>query len=74
MLKVKVTQVGNSVGIILPKETLRKLNTSKGDTLFLVETKDGYTLTPFDQEFEEQIDIATTMLKKYRNAFRELAK
>ena len=74
MLKVKVTQVGNSMGILLPKEALNKMKASKGDTLHLVEGPDGYTLTPYNQDFEEQMDVANKVMKKYRNALRELAK
>jgi putative addiction module antidote len=74
VLKVKVTQVGNSMGILLPKEALNKMKAGKGDTLYLVEGPDGYMMTPYSQDFEEQMDIATSVMKKYRNALRELAK
>ena len=74
MLKVKVTQVGNSMGILLPKEALNKMKAEKGATLYLVEGPDGYTVTPYDQEFEEQVTAAEKVMKKYRNALRELAK
>ena len=74
MLKVKITQVGNSMGILLPKEALNKMKAEKGDTLYLVEGPDGYTLTPYSQNFEEQIGVAEKVMKKYRNALRELAK
>jgi putative addiction module antidote len=74
MIKVKVTQVGNSMGILLPKEALIKMNTTKGDTLYLVEGPDGYTLTPYNQDFEEQIVAADKVLKNYRNTLRKLAK
>lgn len=74
MLKVKVTQVGNSMGILIPKEALHKMKVSKGDILYLVESPDGYTLTPYQQEFEEQMAAAAKVMKKYRNALRELAK
>jgi len=73
MLKVKVTQVGNSMGILLPKEALNKLNTGKGDTLYLVECPDGYTLTPYRQDFEEQMTAANKVMKDYRNTLRKLA-
>ena len=73
MLKVKVTQVGNSMGILLPKEALNKMNASKGDTLYLVEGPDGYTLTPYSQDFEEQMTAADKVMKGYRNALRKLA-
>lgn len=74
MLKVKVTQVGNSMGILLPKEALHKMKAGKGDTLYLVEGPDGYTLTPYQQDFEEQMAAANKVMKNYRNALRELAK
>jgi putative addiction module antidote len=73
MLKVKITQVGNSMGILLPKEALAKMKTGKGDTLYLVEGPDGYTLTPYSQDFEEQMTAAEAALKNYRNTFRKLA-
>lgn len=74
MLKVKVTAIGNSMGIVLPKEALAKLRAEKGDTLYLVETPEGLTLTPYQQDFEVQMDAAGKVMKKYRNALRELAK
>ena len=74
MLKVKVTAVGNSMGILLPKEALNKLKVSKGDTLYLVENSEGFTITPYQQDFESQMKAAEKVLKKYRNALHELAK
>ena len=74
MLKVKVTAVGNSMGILLPKEALNKLKASKGDTLYLVENSEGFTITPYQQDFESQMEAAEKVLKKYRNALHELAK
>ena len=74
MLKVKITQVGNSMGILLPKEALNKMNTTKGDTLYLVEGPEGYTMTPYSQDFEEQITAADKVMKNYRNALKKLGK
>jgi putative addiction module antidote len=74
MLKVKVTSVGNSMGILLPKEALSKMKAVKGDTLYLVESPDGYTLTPYQQDFEAQINVAEGIMKRYKNTLRELAK
>ena len=74
MLKVKITPVGNSMGILLPKEALAKLKAERGDTLYLVEGPDGYTLTPYEQDFEEQMEAAGSLIKRYRNTLRELAK
>lgn len=74
MIKVKVTPVGNSMGIILPKEALAKLKTGKGETLYLVDSPEGYMLTPYQQNFEQQMQAAEKVMKKYRNALHELAK
>lgn len=74
MLKVKVTAIGNSIGIVLPKEALAKLHAEKGDVLYLVDTPDGLTLTSYQQDFADQLDAAKKVMKKYRNALRELAK
>ena len=74
MLKLKLTQIGNSVGIVLPREVLRKLNAEKGDELFLIEGSEGYMISPYIEHFEEQIDSAARTMKQYRNALHELAK
>ena len=74
MLKVKITSIGNSMGIVLPKEALTKLNVQKGDVPYLVDGPEGLTLTPYQQDFEQQMETAEQVMKKYRNALRELAK
>ena len=74
MLKVKVTAIGNSMGIVLPKEALNKLKADKGDVLYLVDSPEGLTLTPYRQDFKEQMQVAEKVMKKYRNALHELAK
>lgn len=62
------------MGILLPKEALNKMKASKGDTLYLVENQDGYSLTPYQQDFESQIEAAEDIMKRYKNTLRELAK
>ncbi len=74
MLKVKVTQIGNSAGVVLPKEALKKLDVSRGDELYLVETPEGLMLTPYDQAFETQMEAAEQVMKRYRNTLHRLAK
>ena len=74
ILQVKLPAIGNSVGIVLPKEALAKLKVGKGDNLYLVESPEGFTLTPYQQDFDEQMQIAEKVLKKYTNAFHELSK
>jgi putative addiction module antidote len=73
-MKLKITPIGNSFGVILPKEALAKLKVTGGDAVFITETPDGFRITPYDPEFEAQIKAAKAVMKKRRNALRELAK
>ena len=74
MLEVKVTAIGNSMGIVLPKEALSKLKAEKGDVLYLVDGPEGLTLTPYREDFAEQMEAAERVMKKYKNALHQLAK
>jgi putative addiction module antidote len=74
MHALKLTQIGNSVGVILPKEVLAKLKLEKGETVYLTESVDGYRLTPNDPAFEAQMAAARAIMKKRRAVLRELAK
>jgi putative addiction module antidote len=74
MTALKLTQIGNSVGLILPKEILARLKLEKGDTVFVTDAVNGITLTPYSQEFEQQMAAARRITKKRRNVLRELAK
>ncbi|CAN5460474.1 transcriptional regulator [soil metagenome] len=74
MHALKLTQIGNSVGVILPKEVLARLKLNKGDTLHVTETPGGIALTPFDPSFEEQIELGREFMREYRDTFRALAK
>ncbi len=74
MVKLKVTTIGSSAGIILPKEVLSRLKIAKGDSVFLTESPDGFRLTPYDAEFEEDMVLAREVMRKRRNLLRELAK
>jgi putative addiction module antidote len=74
MHALKLTQIGNSVGVILPKEVLARLKLSKGDTLHVTETPDGIALTPYDPNFEEQVELGREFMREYRDTFRALAK
>ena len=71
---LKVTQIGNSVGVILPKEVLARLKVQKGDSLFVTDLPDGVALRPYDAEFAEQMELAREIMKEYRDVLRELAK
>lgn len=74
MAALKLTQIGNSVGVILPKELLTLLKLEKGDSVFWTEAANGVMLTPYDSEFENQMTKARSIMKKRRNVLRELAK
>ncbi|HEY4065453.1 MAG TPA: AbrB/MazE/SpoVT family DNA-binding domain-containing protein [Burkholderiaceae bacterium] len=74
MHALKLTQIGNSVGVILPKEVLARLKLEKGDLLHVTETPDGLRLTPHDPIFEAQMTAARTVMRKRRNVLHELAK
>jgi putative addiction module antidote len=74
MVALKLTAIGNSLGVVLPKEVTARLNIEKGDTLFLTESPDGYRLTPYDPAFETQMSEARKIMKKRRSALRVLAK
>ncbi|MGK9167376.1 AbrB/MazE/SpoVT family DNA-binding domain-containing protein [Inquilinus limosus] len=74
MVALKLRAIGNSVGAVLPKDVLNRLHVQEGDTLYLTEAPDGYRLTPYDPEFEGQMETARKVMKKRRNLLRELAK
>lgn len=70
---VKVTTVGNSVGIVLPKDILTRLNIQKGDTLYVTETADGVQLTPYDEKFVRVMEAANQIMRENRDVLRKLA-
>jgi putative addiction module antidote len=75
MHKLKLTQIGNSVGIILPKEALAKLNLQKGDVVYLTEASGGnLTLSGFSDEVAKQVALGEEIMDEYRDTFRALAK
>ncbi|HET8876984.1 MAG TPA: AbrB/MazE/SpoVT family DNA-binding domain-containing protein [Casimicrobiaceae bacterium] len=74
MFALKLTQIGNSVGVILPKEMLARLRVEKGNVIYLTESPDGYRITPYSEEFEAQMKAARKIMKERRAVLRELAK
>jgi len=73
MQPLKITTIGNSVGIILPKEILALLNADKGDQLYVTRTPDGIELRPFDAKFASDMDIAERIMREDRDVLRKLA-
>lgn len=69
----KVIAIGNSAGIILPKETLARLNVKKGDTLYITEGAQGVRLVPFDQDFAKQVEAAREVMRENRDVLQRLA-
>jgi putative addiction module antidote len=75
MVELNIRKFGNSLGVILPKKVLQRLNAAEGDRLLLIESPYGtYQLTPRGPEFEEQMRIARGIMDRYRNTLRILAK
>jgi putative addiction module antidote len=72
--KTKIIQIGNSVGIVLPKEALTALHAEKGDTVTLSATPDGLKLSAYDEDKSGQLELVRKIMKKRRHALRELAK
>lgn len=74
-VKVKARQVGNSTGFIVPEHVLDRLKIHRGDEMFLTDAPDGSVrLSPYDPEFERQLDMAHEIMRRRRNALRALAK
>lgn len=70
---LKITQIGNSVGVVLPKELLAKLRVGKGDVLTVTETSTGVAMTSFDETKMRQLEAAEKVMRKNRNMLRKLA-
>jgi putative addiction module antidote len=70
---VRVTTVGSSVGIVLPKEILGRLHVKKGDTVYLTESPDGVRITPYDAAFAHKVDILEQVMRENRDVLKQLA-
>ena len=74
MTTIKIREIGNSLGVVLPKELIARERVSKGDQLFVQETVDGLRLTAYDPEFQKQMEIAKMVMQEDRDALRALSK
>lgn len=74
MAVLKLTTIGNSLGVVLPKEILAKLHVGKGDSLYISDAPDGILLTPYRPDFAEQMDRAEILIRENRDALRKLAR
>ena len=74
MHALKLTQIGNSVGLILPKDVLARLKLEKGDTVYLTDAPGSISISPNDPTFEEQLVLGREFMREYRDTFNALAK
>ncbi|MBB5344680.1 AbrB/MazE/SpoVT family DNA-binding domain-containing protein [Tunturibacter empetritectus] len=70
---VKITTIGNSVGIVLPKEILSHLHVEKGDTLYVTESPDGIRLSPYDAALGRKLDAFEQVMRENRDVLKKLA-
>jgi putative addiction module antidote len=73
MTTLKLTAVGTSTGVVIPKEMLNRMKVSRGDALHVVETPYGYLITPYDPAIAEQLEAGREFMKAYRDTFKALA-
>jgi putative addiction module antidote len=69
-----IRAIGNSSGVVLPRELLEAMNVQQGDRLFVTRTPDGIVLRPYDGQFAKQMTVAREVMRRDRAILRELAK
>jgi putative addiction module antidote len=74
MQTLKIRKIGNSLGLVLPKEVLARLKVEEGDTIYLTDAQDGYRITPMDLNFARQMAAAEAIMREDRDVLRELSK
>lgn len=74
MQTLKIRKVGNSLGLVLPKEVVARLKVEEGDTVYLTDAQDGYRITPLDPDFAKQMETAEAIMREDRDVLRELAR
>lgn len=72
-MKLKITRIGNSAGVILPRELLARLRVEKGDSVYAFETPDGIRLTAFDPDMAKKMEVAEGIMRDDRNVLRKLS-
>jgi putative addiction module antidote len=73
-MKIEVKKIGNSTGLILPKEIVTRLGLSVGDELVLNETPDGFAVSKGGDEWQRELEMARDLMRRYHTALSELAK
>lgn len=74
MSTLKLVEIGTSTGAVVPNEMLMRLRVEKGDTLYAIETENGYLITAYDPAIADQLDAGREFMKEYKDTFKELAK
>ncbi|MCE2873830.1 MAG: AbrB/MazE/SpoVT family DNA-binding domain-containing protein [Xanthomonadales bacterium] len=74
MSKLKLTAVGTSTGVVIPKEMLQRMKVARGDFLHVSETAEGYLVTPYDPAVAEQVEAGREFMREFRDTFKALAK
>jgi len=74
MSKLKLTAVGTSTGVVIPKEMLQRMKVARGDFLHVSETAEGYLVTPYDPAVAEQVEADREFMREFRDTFKALAK
>jgi putative addiction module antidote len=74
MTALKLTAIGTSTGVVIPKDMLSRMKLARGDVIHVVETAEGYLLTPYDPKVAAQVEAGREFMKEYRDAFKALAK
>lgn len=74
MHTLKLTQIGDAIGVILPREVLERLKLGKGESVFLMETPDGYAIVPYNPALDGQIQAGREFMREHRDTFHQLAK
>lgn len=74
MTTLKLTAIGTSTGMVIPKEMLARMKLTRGDVVHVVETPEGYLLTPYDPKVAAQVEAGMEFMKEYRDTFKVLAK
>ncbi|MGH6922471.1 MAG: AbrB/MazE/SpoVT family DNA-binding domain-containing protein [Propylenella sp.] len=73
-MELKVRKIGNSFGVILPREVLSRLHVGEGDSLSLTEGSGSYRISAYDPKIARQVEVGKRVMRRYRNTLRELAK
>lgn len=73
MHTLKITTVGNSLALTIPKELVNWFHLQKGDEIFVRQTPEGFEVSPYDPDFKEAMEAAASIAKEYKNALRSLA-